>query len=187
MKEDGMRTRAKRLAALLAGGLLALAALAAPAAPAEEPKRLRAQVLKVYDGSSFLINPGMRGTLTGVSTPPQSARGGVESAVFLRQLLEGKTVLLEVDQQLLDPSGQAQYYAFLEDGTFVNALVLIRGYGRAVIKHPNVRYRDHLIEAERTAKAARRGVWGDEFPDPKSPAPPPRPERFPVPPFRRFP
>ena len=187
MNEGGKTRRrgswTRGLAALIAAGFLAFAA---PAARADEPKRLRTQVLKVYDGSSFLIGPGMRASLTGLSTPAGSARGGVESAVFLRQLLEGKTVLLEVDQQLLDPSGQAQYYVFLEDGTFVNALVLIRGYGRAVVKHPNVRYRDRLIEAEQTAKDSRRGVWGNEFPDPKSPAPP-RQERFPASPFRRFP
>ena len=158
--------------------------LAAPAARAAEapPKRLKVQVTKVYDGASFLITPGMRATLTGVSAPPESARGGVEAGVFLKQLLEGRAVQLEVDEQLLDASGQAQYYVFLDDGTFVNALVVIRGYGRAVIKHPNVRYRDRLIEAENTAKASRRGIWGNEFPDPKDRSAP-RPERFPAPPF----
>lgn len=152
--------------AILFGGMLFVLA----ARPAEEPaKRLRAQVIWVFDGSSFLISPGLRATLTGVAAPPERARGGVEAAVFLKQLLEGRTVFLEVDEQLLDPSGQAQYYAFLEDGTFVNALVLIRGYARAVVKHPNVRYRDRLVEAELTAKASRRGIWGGEFPDPKQP------------------
>lgn len=162
--------------------LLGLAPAARTAPAAEEPaKRLRAQVVKVYDGSSFLVSPGMRATLSGVAAPARSARGGVESAVFLKQLLEGRTVQLEVDEQLLDLSGQVQYYVFLEDGTFVNVLVLIRGYARAVIKHPNLRYRDRLVEAEHTAKASRRGIWGDEFPDPKEPAPP-RPSRFPAPP-----
>ena len=168
------------------GGLALLLSLALPAPAAraaeETPRRLQAEVVKVYDGASFLIRPGLRGTLTGVATPPASARGGVEAGVFLKQLLEGRTVRLEVDEELLDPSGQAQYYVFLEDGTFVNALMLIRGYGRAVVKHPNVRYRDRLVEAEQTAKASRRGIWGTEFPDPKAPAPP-RPERFPAPPF----
>lgn len=40
--------------------------------------------------------------------------------------------------------------------------------GRAVVKHPSVRYREELIEAENLAKRYRRGVWGNEF-DPRDP------------------
>ncbi|MEK6709244.1 MAG: thermonuclease family protein [Nitrospinota bacterium] len=167
--------------------LLAGALLLPGRGAAQEHKRLRAQVLQVYDGASFLISPGLRAALTGVSAPGERARGGVEAGVFLKQLIEGKAVTLELDEQLLDPSGQAQYYVFLEDNTFVNALVIIRGYGRAVLKHPNVRYRERLIEAENTAKASRRGIWGNEFPDPKEPFQP-RPAPFSPPtPFPPFP
>ena len=36
------------------------------------------------------------------------------------------------------------------------------------MKHPNVRYRKELIEAENLAKRYSRGVWGNEF-DPRDP------------------
>ncbi len=162
--------------------LLALALIFLPlAAQAAEPssKRLRAQVTGVFDGSSFLIGGGLRSSLIGVAAPRETARGGREAAVFLRRLLEGRSIWLEIDEELVDAYGQAQYYVFLEDGTFVNVLMLVRGLGRAVVKHPNVRYRDRLIEAESTAKAFRRGIWGDEFPDPERPEEPPwrRPDR----------
>ena len=68
----------------------------------------------------------------------------------------------------MDGSGQTLYYVFLEEGGLVNALMVLRGLGRALVKHPNVRYRKELIEAENLAKRYRRGVWGSEF-DPRDP------------------
>ncbi len=129
-------------------------------------KRLSAKITRVFDGYSFQVGAGMRGALIGVTSPSRSARGGKESFAFLRNLLEGKTVKLEIDKKLVDTYGQARYYVFLNDGTMVNTLILLRGFGRAVIKHPNVRYRKKLLEAEKFAKSFKRGIWGDSFRDP---------------------
>ncbi len=150
---------------------LALGLLAAPAsaAPEKKHKRLPGRIMRVFEGDTFQIEGGLRSTLLGVSTPPFTERGGKESFEFLRRLLTGKRVYLEVDAELLDASRQAQYYIFLEDGVFVNALILLRGFGRAVVKHPNVRYRARLLRAETTARKNRIGIWGDAFPDPQNP------------------
>lgn len=150
---------------------------AAPAAP----KRLPARISRVFDGYSFQVGDGLRGALIGVSAPANNAKGGKESFSFLKKLLEGNRVQLEVDEKLVDAYGQARYYVYLDDGTLVNELVLLRGYARAVITHPNVRHREKLLEAEKLAKTFRRGIWGDEFPDPK------KADKFEDPPFRRDP
>ncbi len=131
-------------------------------------KRLPARITRVFDGTSFLVGNGLRAALIGIAAPAPSARGGKESLAFLRGLLEGKTVRLEIDKKLVDAYGQARYYVYLGDGTFVNSLVLLRGYARAVIKHPNIRHRKELLESEKFAKSFRRGIWGDEFPDPNA-------------------
>lgn len=136
-------------------------------------RRLSVQISRVFDGSSFLIGNGLRGALIGVAAPSLHAKGGKESFAFLKKLLEGKTVKVEIDEQLVDSFGQARYYVFLPDGTFVNALVLLRGYARAVIKHPNIRRRDELLKAENLAKTFKRGIWGDEFRDPDAKDRPP--------------
>lgn len=154
-------------AAFLVGAALCLLPAGPEAAPAYSHKRLTSRVTQVYDGSSFQLERGLRSSLIGVRAPSLKAPGGRAAYELLRSLIEGKTVHLEVDEKLVDAYGQTQYYVFLEDGVFVNALVLLRGLGRAVLKHPNVRYRAKLIEAEKTAKAFRRGIWGDEF-DPQS-------------------
>ena len=140
------------------------------AAPVGE-KRLSARITRVFDGYSFQVGGGMRGALLGVIAPSRHARGGKESFEFLRKLLEGNTIQLEVDKKLGDGYGQARYYVYLDDGTLVNELVLLRGYARAVIKHPNVRYRDELLEAEKFAKLYKRGIWGNSLFDPNNPNP----------------
>ena len=153
-------------------------------------KRLPARITRVFDGTSFQVGNGLRAALIGIAAPAPSARGGKESFAFLRGLLEGKDVRLEIDKKLVDAYGQARYYVYLGDGTFVNALVLLRGYARAVIKHPNIRRRKELLKAEKFAKSFNRGIWGDEFPDPNAPEAPPDfdrpPSIYPRPTGRRF-
>jgi micrococcal nuclease len=131
-------------------------------------RRLPARISRVFDGESFQVGHGLRGALIGVAAPSLSARGGRESRDFLRNLLKGKTVKFEVDEKLVDSHGQARYYVYMGDGTMVNTLVLLRGYARAVIKHPNVRYRKKLLKAEKFARSYKRGIWGDDFPDPNA-------------------
>ena len=142
-------------------------------AAAERGKRLPARVTRVFDGASFQVGGGLRGALIGITAPALNARGGKESFAFLRGLLEGKNVRLEIDKNLVDVYGQARYYVYMEDGTFVNALVLLRGYARAVIKYPNVRHREKLLKAEKFAKSFKRGIWGNDFRDPNAPEEPP--------------
>ena len=160
----------KKTARLLCA--LALAALAHPPAlsggEARLERRLAARVTKVYDGATFQLGGGLRSSLIGVAAPRPGAPGWAQARAFLRRLIENREVALEIDRKPIDDHGQTQYYVFLKDGALVNALVVFRGMGRALVKHPNVRYREELIEAENLAKTYRRGVWGDEF-DPRDP------------------
>lgn len=140
----------------------------APARGAEPPRRLKARVTKVYDGASFQLGGGLRSALIGVSAPAPGAPGASQAHAYLKRLIENRTVTLEIDERPVDASGQTLYYVFLEEGGLVNVLVVLRGLGRALVKHPNVRYRKELIEAEDLARRYRRGVWGSEF-DPRDP------------------
>ena len=140
----------------------------APVQGAETRRRLKARVTKVYDGASFQLGGGLRSALIGVSAPAPGAPGASQAHAYLKRLIENRTVTLEIDEKPVDASGQTLYYVFLEEGGLVNALVVLRGLGRALVKHPNVRYRKELIEAENLARRYRRGVWGTEF-DPRDP------------------
>ena len=158
----------KTVSFLCALVLMALACASAPALGAEPRRRLKARVTKVYDGASFQLGGGLRSSLIGVAAPIPGAPGSTQAHAYLKRLIENRTVSLEIDEKPVDDYGQTQYYVFLEDGGHVNVLMVLRGLGRALVKHPNVRYRKELIEAENLAKRFRRGVWGNEF-DPRDP------------------
>ena len=144
--------------------------MSAPAPTRSETprKRLKARVTKVYDGASFQLGGGLRSALIGVAAPAPGAPGASQAHAYLKRLIENRTVSLEIDEKPVDGSGQTLYYVFLEEGGLVNELMVLRGLGRALVKHPNVRYREKLIEAENLAKRYRRGVWGNDF-DPRDP------------------
>ncbi|MCY3822733.1 MAG: thermonuclease family protein [Nitrospinae bacterium] len=154
----------KTLSLLCALALMMLAYT--PAQGAQPPRRLKARVTRVYDGASFQLGGGLRSALIGVAAPAPGAPGASQAHAYLKRLIENRTVSLEIDEKPVDASGQTLYYVFLEEGGLVNELMVLRGLGRALVKHPNVRYREKLIEAENLARRYRRGVWGNDF-DPR--------------------
>ena len=158
----------KAVSILCAIVLLTLAHAPLPTQGAEPPRRLKARVTRVYDGASFQLGGGLRSALIGVAAPAPGAPVADKALAYLKRLIENRTVSLEIDEKPVDGSGQTLYYVFLEEGGLVNELMVLRGLGRALVKHPNVRYRKELIEAETLAKRYRRGVWGSEF-DPRDP------------------
>ncbi|MBE17612.1 MAG: hypothetical protein CMH79_02510 [Nitrospinae bacterium] len=123
------------------------------------PPRLTTKVKKVIDCSTFLIGGGQRSTFIGISKNQRKNTITKTCFNFLKKLIEGQTVKLEIDKKLIDRYGQVQYYLFLEDGTFVNLLLILRGFTRAVIKYPNIRYQEKLQNAEKLAKKHSKGIW----------------------------
>jgi len=121
--------------------------------------RLTTKVKKVLDCSTFLVGGGQRSTFIGVSKNQRKNTASNRCFKFLKNLMEGQTVKLEIDKKLIDRFGQVQYYVFLEDGSFVNLLLVLRGFTRAIIKHPNIRYHKKLRNAEKLAKKHSKGIW----------------------------
>ncbi len=140
-----------------------LSALATPADPASREDL--ATVRRVIDGDTFDLESGERVRLIGVDTPeyqPWKNRVdffGKEASEFTRKLLTGKKVLLEKDADPKDNYGRTLAYVYLEDGRFVNLLLVEEGYARAKYYSPNGR---HYLEFKRSQDKARRskkGLW----------------------------
>jgi micrococcal nuclease len=126
-------------------------------------------VTRVIDGDTFVIKMQTKEELVrliGVDTPETKGPGkeqepyGVEAKDFTRRLLQGKRVRLELDVREKDRHGRILAYAYLSDGTFVNAKLIAEGYARVMTVPPNVRYADLFLQLEREAQAAGRGLWG---------------------------
>jgi len=93
--------------------------------------------------------------------------------------LEGDRVRLELDIDKEDGDGRLLAYVWHRGRLFNRALVS-GGYATASSLRPNTRYSDLFAQAQRTAKATRRGMWDACFAPPKpqrKPSPKPKENR----------
>ena len=131
-------------------------------------ERTAAQVVEVVDGDTIEVR--IDGTVytvryIGIDAPETVHPSepvewmGPEASVANRQLVEGRTVYLEKDVSETDEYGRLLRYVFLADGTFVNMELVRLGYAQIDTVPPDVRYQGLLLEAQREAREAERGLW----------------------------
>ncbi len=91
-------------------------------------------VVRVIDGDTIELEQIGTVRLIGVDTPETVHPSkpveyfGKEASAFLRQLVEGKPVQLEYDQERKDRYDRTLAYVYLGDLTFVNAEIIKQGY-----------------------------------------------------------
>ena len=131
----------------------------------EPPARVSAEVLRVIDGRTIVVDAGdgeMTVRLIGIKTKPF----GDPFYDFAQQVTESwiddKTVLLEADQRDGDDQGRLMRYVFL-DSIMVNAALILNGLGTSETEHPNVRYDGYLADMERQARESATGIWDERF------------------------
>ena len=59
-----------------------------------------------------------------------------------------------------DRYGRALAYVWLDDGRFLNRMLVARGFAQPLTVPPNVEYEDVFVRAARRAREAGRGLWG---------------------------
>jgi micrococcal nuclease len=125
-------------------------------------------VTRVVDGDTFhILRRGRDVTirLIGIDTPEVGWYGGdaecfgSAAGVFLRRLLDGERIRLELDADRIDPYGRTLAYGYLEDGRMLNLLLVRRGYARVTIYEPNDRHEPALRRAQADARTDGRGLW----------------------------
>lgn len=127
-------------------------------------------VTRVVDGDTFWVDDGsekgLKIRLIGIDAPEPRNTGtrpkgyfGTESTGYLQQMLTGKRVRLEYDVSRYDRYGRTLAYAWLEDGTFVNAELVKNGYATVMTMPPNVKYADTFTVLAAKARKQNRGLW----------------------------
>jgi len=126
-----------------------------------EPVVVRA----VIDGDTIDVVTVGRVRLLGIDAP-EIGRGFDTAAPFAREARDRLTTLvlhryvrLEQESQTLDAYNRHLAYVLREDGMFVNALLVREGLARISARLPLTRLGE-LQQAEREARAFRRGMWG---------------------------
>jgi micrococcal nuclease len=135
-------------------------------------------VKRVVDGDTLVLENGERVRLIGIDTPEMHESNklyrdaqrteqdittiqklGRRSYEFTKNLVEGKRVSLEFDVERHDKYKRLLAYAYLKDGTFVNAEIVKQGYASLMTIPPNVKYSDLFLKLYREARENRRGLW----------------------------
>jgi micrococcal nuclease len=137
--------------------------LASSGALAQPQGRFTARVVKVTDGDTIVVRQGARALtvrLHGIDAPEGGQAFSRRAATFLSELALGRDVQLEV----VTTDRYGRLVCLVEvDGRDVG-----REMVRAGLAWHYLRYSGDpaLFEAEREARAARRGLWREEAPVP---------------------
>lgn len=161
----------RRPSALLAALLAALATGCGPALDSRPDPPRTVTVTSVTDGDTVEVSPAVNGEedvrLIGMDTPETFGSSGEqpyaqEATKFTEARLEGRRIELRFDVERKDYYGRVLAYVHLPGnrGSTFNETLVREGYAQVAIFPPNVRYVERLEEAQRQARAARRGIWG---------------------------
>jgi micrococcal nuclease len=117
-----------------------------------------ATIAQVVDGDTVELTDGRRVRYIGINTPERDQPYYQEATEANRQLVDGKDVQLEFDQETFDKYGRTLAYIWV-DGQMVNLTMLRDGFANAFTVPPNVKYEEQFRQAEREAREAERGLW----------------------------
>ncbi|MDA8235513.1 MAG: thermonuclease family protein [Clostridia bacterium] len=124
------------------------------------------RVTRVVDGDTFVVSGGQKVRLIGIDTPEMVKSGrktepfGKEADAFARKLLEGQKVKLVFDVEKKDKYGRLLAYTYLEDGRFINEILVREGFAQVMTVPPNVAYAEDFVRWQQEARKAGKGLWG---------------------------
>ena len=123
------------------------------------------QVKWVIDGDTVVLVDEQKVRYIGINAPElahddHSAEPyGEASKRFNALLVNRKKVRLEFDKTRYDRYERLLAYVFLKNATFVNAEILSNGYAYLLWHRPNLKYDGILLQSQRSAMSAKRGIW----------------------------
>ena len=148
--------------------VLALSLVACRQTPARPSDLTEASVTRVIDGDTIEVEiegESYKVRYIGIDTPelhhPTKPVGYYAQEAYEknRELVEGKTVMLEKDVSETDRYGRLLRYMYVGD-VFVNVYLVQQGYAQVSTYPPDVKYQEHFLRLQREAREAGRGLWG---------------------------
>jgi micrococcal nuclease len=127
-------------------------------------ERVAARVEHVTDGDTVWLTGIGKVRLIGIDTPEvygQVECYGPQASAFAKRLLPpGRRVTYELGPEERDRYGRALAYVWLDDGRFLNGLLVERGYATPLTIPPNDAHAAQFAADAREARRAGRGLWG---------------------------
>ncbi len=117
-------------------------------------------VARVIDGDTVVLGNGIRIRLLGINTPEKNMSFDIRATVFLRKMIQNKTV--KVESHGLGKYGRTLAYLFL-DGKNVNEEMLSQGLATLYYYKPD-KYYNSFVQAEKSARLSGKNYW-EKSPD----------------------
>jgi len=127
--------------------------------PAVQIEGESALVTRVIDGDTIDVEINgeqYRVRYVGVNTPERDEPCYSDATDANRALVEGRTVILQVDTSDTDRYDRLLRYIYV-DGVFVNQALVEQGFAEAVLYRPDDREHSNFVALEREAAQAGRG------------------------------
>jgi micrococcal nuclease len=121
-------------------------------------------VLRVIDGDTIELTDGRRVRYIGINTPETVDPKrhvecfGREASDENKKLVGGQVVRLQKDVSQVDRYGRLLRYVYVGD-TFINDVLVRKGYAYADTFPPDVQYASQFVEAQKEARKNNRGLW----------------------------
>lgn len=123
------------------------------------------KVVKVIDGDTIKLSDGRSLRYIGIDTaehPNSKSKSECfsrESFEENKELVEGKTIIMEKDVSETDLFARLLRYVYIDD-VFINDYLVRQGFAYASSYPPDVKYQEQFRNAEREARENNRGLWG---------------------------
>lgn len=130
-----------------------------------EPERVAANVLRVIDGRTIIIDDGQGEQtvrLIGIKALDFRDPFFDFSREVVQSWIGGKSVMLESDQLELDSQGRLLRYVFYEN-IMINAALMLNGLATIETELPNVRYDNYLKQMQLQARESEVGIWDPAY------------------------
>ena len=124
-------------------------------------------VNKIIDGDTVQLESGEIVRYLGIDSPELATRDSGpefyarEAARYNKKLVFMKKVRLEFDVEKKDQYGRMLAYVFVKD-LFVNGELVKHGYAKAMVKPPNLKYKDTFINYQKKAMDEEKGLWQEK-------------------------
>ncbi len=129
-----------------------------------QTKLQTAKVTRVIDGDTVELETGQHVRYIGMDTPetvdPRKTVEcfGLEASKKNKELVQGKTVLLEKDVTDKDQYGRLLRYVWVGN-TLVNLELVKEGFAHSYTYPPDVKYQTEILAAEKEARETNQGLW----------------------------
>ncbi len=124
----------------------------------------------VDDGDTIYLSTKRHVRYIGINAPEVEHKGkqheiqkaepfGSQARDYNKILVHKKKIFLEMDTEAYDRYGRLLAYVFLDDGRFINEMMLKKGYAYCLPQNPNTRHEQRFLKAQQDAMDHKRGIW----------------------------